>query len=330
LIEFVSFALSSLLVGVWSVGRQDIVVVESPPLFSAIAAIPLNWITRGRLLAYVADIWPDILIRTGRVNRGIALRFMELMERALYRASDLVALTTPGARRQVQQAFPNLATTVLSNGVDIARFSPDFASPGARARLGVKESDFLVGYIGLHGVFQGLSVVLDAAERLRHRKEIRFVLIGNGVEKEALLKEAERRRLENLHFFPPVQAHEVPELLASCDASVVPLSAALPGTMPSKTYEALAAGVPVLAVEHCEAAELVRKHDLGRVFEPHDGGGLADAVMQLLDLNIDQITAMRARCRQTALHFDRDRQAEFMERVLVALNNGDRLPEMKW
>ena len=109
LIGFLSFAISSVLLGLWRLGRQDVVMFESPPLFSVLSAIPIRYLLRCKLVMYVADVWPDIIVRMGKAKDGLFLKAMFAMEAAGYRHSDVVALTTPGARarsRSVSRKSP--------------------------------------------------------------------------------------------------------------------------------------------------------------------------------------------------------------------------------
>ena len=152
-----------------------------------------------------------------------------------------------------------------------------------RRSLGAGPDDFLVGYIGLHGMAQGLQALVGAAERLAGHDRVKFIMIGDGVEKEQLVAMARDKGLKNMAFHDPIPKHEVPAVLASCDASVVPLVTKLPERCRRRFYEALAAGVPVVVVKHCEGQALVEKYDLGRTFEPLDDESLAEALLDLAE-----------------------------------------------
>ncbi len=328
-VAFLSFMLTSVLLGVWGIGKQDILLFESPPLFSVPSAIILKRLLRAKAVMYVADVWPDIILRMGRAQKGLGVKLMFWLEKLGYHHSDVVALTTPGARAQVQERFPTIRTTVLSNGADTTFFRPDLRSQMVRDRFGVGPDDFMVGYIGLHGLAQGIEAILDAAERLADRSRIKFVMIGDGVEKANLVALAEKKGLNNIRFEPPKPRTEIPPILASCDVSVVPLVTRLPGTMPSKVYEALAAGVPVAVVKHCEGEALVNQYNLGRTFEPLSGEELAAALADLAD-HPEEHERIRANCLAMALRFDRAVLAQRTLDVLTAIHENKDLPELPW
>lgn len=329
LLNYGSFAASSLLLGPWGLGRQDLVLVESPPLFLVPTGVALARLTRARLVMNVSDIWPDILVRMGHATDGIQLRAMMWLERFGYRHADAVALTNPGAAAQIRARFPGVITTVISNGVDTSFFRPDCRDPALRRDLGAEDEDFLVGYCGLHGLAQGLEAVVDAAAILRPEIGVKFVMVGEGPTKSALRQRAADLGLTNLRFVDGRPKAEMPALLASCDVSLVPLSCPLPGTMPSKVYEALAAGAPPIVARGCEGEPLVLRHNAGRAFAPLDGQDLA---ARILELRRDPAEHARVRDNaiQLAKRFDRDLIADRTEQVLLAVAAGTPPPPVTW
>ena len=120
----------------------------------------------------------------------------------------------------------------------------------------------------------------------------------------------------------------VASILASCDAAVAPLAAELPGTMPSKVYEALASGVPLVVTRGCEAEGLVNEHGVGRVFTPLDPVELASIIVELAD-DSGGIEEMSSRCRELSERFDLDRIASHAEAVLTAVSEGRPLPDYR-
>ena len=273
----------------------------------------------------VSDIWPDAAVRLGLPLGGWTLRLLQGLEEAGYNRSDAVTTTTPAAREQISRRFPQVDTTVISNGVDLDLFRPSLRSEDVRSSLGAGPGDFLVGYCGLHGLFQGLEVVVEAAARLSRHPEVKFVMVGDGPSKRSLVSLADSKGVTNLRFEDTVPRPMVASILASCDAAVVPLAAELPGTMPSKVYEALATGVPLVVTRGCEAEGLVNEYGVGRVFTPLDSVELASIIVELADSS-DGTEEMGKRCRELAERFDLNRTASHAEAVLTAVSEGRPLP----
>ena len=320
-ISYASFTLSSLLLGIWGLGKQDIVLFDSPPLPLVPAGLTIGCITGARVIMNVSDIWPEMALQLGYPMGRTTLWALRRLESLGYRKSDLVTTTSGAARERISRRFPEVRTVVISNGADLRVFDPAFRSQEVRESLGASAQDFLIGYFGLHGLFQGLDVVVEAAEKLRDRPTIRFVMVGDGPCKEALVESAERKGLQNLCFVDLVDHERIPSILASCDAGLVPLAAEFPSTIPSKVYETLASGVPVVITSGCEGARLVEEGNAGRTFRPGDSDELAKALIELED-NRDELAQVRRNCRDLAERFDYDRIAGETEAILQAVVDG--------
>jgi colanic acid biosynthesis glycosyl transferase WcaI len=329
LLCYFSFSISCVLLGIWGVGRQDIILVESPPLFLAPVGWLISRLTQSKAILMVSDIWPDIIVRMKHIKEGLSLRSLSALEKWAYIQYDVVALTNPGAVTQVNERFPKVKTTVISNGVDTKFFRPDLRSEEIRRKLGAGPGTFLVAYCGLHGLAQGLDAVVEAAGYLSGNDDIHFAMVGDGPEKNALIRKAKGENLHNLFFFDRHDKKDMPGILASCDALLVPLVVRLPGTMPSKIYEAMASGTPPIVSAGCEGDFLVTKYQAGSVFPPLDGKSLAQIVEKMAgDPQLCQ--AYRQKCLEIAVRFDRDAIAERTECILEAIYSNQELPKVPW
>ena len=283
LTSYFSFVLSSLVVGAATLSRSDFLFVESPPLFLGLAGVLLSRIKRARLIFNVSDLWPESAVRLEILRRGsLVHRLAEGLEQLLYRHAWVVSgqsktiLEDIGARSRATRVYH------LSNGVDTARFAPCPEDPALRSVLAPAGSCIAM-YAGLHGLAQGLEQILDAAERLGSESGIRFVLIGDGPERLHLQELATAAELRNLIFLGPLPSSEVPGYLASADVLLVPLKAFIPGAVPSKLYESMATGKPVILIAGGEAAEIVLESRAGIVVNPGDIDSLVTALRTLRD-----------------------------------------------
>jgi glycosyltransferase involved in cell wall biosynthesis len=172
---------------------------------------------------------------------------------------------------------------VVTNGVDTARFDPSRSSAEVRAALGVPPDVFLAGYIGTTGMAHGLATVLDAAERCRERPDLRFLVMGEGAERASLEQSARERGLENVIFRDFVPHDQVPAHLGALDASLVHLrpDPVFETVIPSKIFEAMAMGVPIVMAVPGESAAIVEETGAGICIPSGDGAAMADAVARL-------------------------------------------------
>ena len=283
LMTYFSFVLSSLAVGCFTLGRLDFLITESPPLFLGIAGYLLARRTRAHWIFNVSDLWPESAVHLGAVSQGWGLNAAIALERFCYRKAWLVTGQSDEILDNIHRRFSEVPTYHLSNGVDTQCFRPDHRDAEVRRLLldGAPEGSCVALYAGLHGVAQGLDQILDAAKGLAGLGELRFVLVGDGPEKERLVRSARERGLGNVRFLDALPREQMPALLASADVSLVPLKIPLPGAVPSKIYEAMGAGVPVVLIANGEAANLVRRSGAGMVLAPGDAEGVASAIREL-------------------------------------------------
>jgi colanic acid biosynthesis glycosyl transferase WcaI len=317
LVSYFSFVASSFVVGALTLPRLDFLLTESPPLFLGISGFLLARWKRARWIFNVSDLWPESAVRLGIVSKGPGLFVARRLEAFCYRRAWLVSGQSREILDDIRRRFPGVPVYHLSNGVDATTFRPERGSAEARRRL-VGDSDggeFVAVYAGLHGVAQGLDQVLEALGRLNGAGPL-AVFIGDGPEREGLLRRAAKLGLRRVRFLEAVPREDVPALLASADVAMVPLKIRLLGAVPSKIYEAMASGVPVLLIADGEAADIVRQAGAGVVVEPGDVAGLAEAFVRLAGDPDGRREMGRAGRTSARLRFDRSAITEGFLRQL--------------
>ena len=278
--SYASFLASSALLGTLFLDPPDYLLVESPPLVLGLAGVWLSVMKQCRMIFNVSDLWPESAVRIGVLRRGgFAHTLGSRLERWCYRRATLVTGQSRAIVSDIQSRFPWCRTYHLSNGVDGQTFHPERRTAAARDMLAPADS-CVAFYAGLHGLAQGLDRVLAAAALLADTP-MRFVLMGDGPTKADLLRQASAEGLANVTFLAPRPVQEVPPLLAAADIVIVPLVTHIPGATPSKLYEAMASGRPVVLLAKGEPAAIVREAEAGLVVEPGDTAGLAAALRTL-------------------------------------------------
>lgn len=282
LTNYFSFVFSSALLGTFLLPRADYLLTESPPLFLGLSGIWLSFIKRARLIFNVSDLWPESAVHLGLVRKGSRIhKLSSWLERLCYRRAWLVTGQSTSILKDIQDRFPNQRIFLLSNGVDVNKFGPEYATEAARQQLN-QDDKCTVLYAGLHGLAQGLQQILDVAE-LMVNDNIHFALVGDGPEKPMLIEAAHNKSLNNVTFLDPVPASEVPALLASADVLIITLKSYIPGAVPSKLYEAMATQKPIIMVASGEPSEIVERYTVGLTVSPSDIYALKEALTTLLN-----------------------------------------------
>jgi glycosyltransferase involved in cell wall biosynthesis len=286
LINYFSFVKSSFLVGVFKLGRQDVVFCESPPLFLGISAWLLSKVKRARLIFNVSDLWPESAEKLGLVKNRFLLGLSTNLEEFLYRHSLMVTGQTQGIVANISARFPSKTVYWLKNGVDIQDLAATPGNDDWRVREGFSSGDFLLLYAGILGHAQGLEVILEAARLLTDKPEVKFLLVGSGPVRDKLVTMKQEFQLDNVRFYDNRPKNEVIPFLRAADAAIVPLRKLdlFKGAIPSKIFENLALRKPILLGVEGEAKELIiDEGKAGWAFEPGNAGELATLIRFLLD-----------------------------------------------
>ncbi len=317
LANYFSFVLSSAAIGTFLLHRSDYLLVESPPLFLGLTAWYLSRLTRAAMIFNVSDLYPQTAIELGYLRPGLAARLMFALERWCYRSSALVTGQTRGIIDDINRRYPSQRLFLLTNGVDVSDFKSFDAAGRAPGRM------FVVGYAGVLGHAQGLSSVLDAARILQSAGvPVRLEFFGDGPLREELEQKTRALGLTNADFFGHRSRTEIVERMKSWDGAIVPLvnSPVMAGALPSKMFEVMAAGLPiVLAAPRGEASALVESAQAGIWVEAGEAPSIAEA-MRALCMDRHAASAMGGRGRQFVLeHFDRSTIAKNFMSALEGL-----------
>jgi glycosyltransferase involved in cell wall biosynthesis len=262
--------------------RPDLLFVESPPLFIGYAARSLARKWHCPFVFNVSDLWPESAIRMGVVKPGVATWMAERLELKLYRQSAAVTGQSSEIIGSVAQRSPRTVTKVITNGVDPSRFGKQFADSAARDLLGHEPGPIFI-FAGLLGHAQGLDQILDIAKAMPADQPGRFVLVGEGPERQHLEERISREKIPRVRLVPAQPRERVPALLAAADVALVSLGMTIPGAVPSKIYEAMAANLPILLIADGEPARRIQDACCGISVSPGDAAGAQQAVLKLAD-----------------------------------------------
>lgn len=280
---FFAAILASRLVG----GRIDVVLSTSPPLFAAAAGWAIARLRRAAHVLDVRDLWPDIAVAMGELRQPLWIRLSKRLEGALYRSADAVTAVTESFCATISaHRGPLAAVHLVRNGSEIRCFRHRGDIAAARSRVGLEgcEKRFVLAYVGNLGLAQGLGHVVEAAQLLAQADDrVQIVLVGSGPVEARLRQHAARSGLANLLFVPRVDQERAADWMAAADALLVSLANVemLRQFVPSKLYDALAVGRPVLLAAYGEARSILEASGGGIAYPPEDALALATAVRRL-------------------------------------------------
>lgn len=288
--SYISFMLSAIFIGAWRVGRPDVVVATSPQLFTAVAGRWLALLKRRPFVFEVRDLWPESIVTVGAMREGLAIRMLKRLAAKLYRAADRIVTVGEGYKRGILAGYrvDPAKIQVVTNGVDLERYRFDAAlREQLRQRRGWGDHAVVL-YLGTHGMAHGLEFVLDAADQLQQSpaaRTARFVFVGDGAEKEKLIRLSAERNQANVEFLPPVDKQAVVEMYAAADICLAPLRKVdlFKDVLPSKIFEIMGMQRPIVISVDGEARKEVERAQAGIFVEPENAEQLVAALRALID-----------------------------------------------
>jgi glycosyltransferase involved in cell wall biosynthesis len=265
------------------VRRVDIVIASSPSPFVGLAGYVLSRLKGIPFVLEVRDLWPEDLLQEGLMKPGLSTSLMEKLMQFLYIKSARILAVTGGIRDGIiRRGISDKKVVLVSNSVNTAVFRKKTDISEIRKEIGI-DNEFVVLYAGNHGISNALETIIEAARQLESEKNVLFVLVGDGEEKNNLIQIARQYGLANIKFVPPQRKSRMPDIFATANASVVPLKnvPVYEGALPNKLLDSMASGTPVILATGAEARRIVEDSKGGLCVEPENASQLAEAVRTL-------------------------------------------------
>lgn len=286
LLNYFSFVWSSMR-SYKRLSKADYLLCESPPLFLGISALFLARKLKAKLIFNVSDLWPESAEELNIVSNKFLLGLAYKLEAFLYKKSHLVTGQTQGIVADINRRFPQVSTMWLPNGIDKDVYSFTDTEKDWIAENGI-EGKRLYMYAGIIGHAQGLDVIIKAKQWLMNNEPelasgLEFVMIGDGPEKERMVA-LDQELKTNIVFIPNTPKQKVMRMIKNASGYIVPLKKLnlFLGAIPSKIFDPLALGVPILLGVDGEARNIfIKQGRSGLFYEPENYEALAKSIAQL-------------------------------------------------
>lgn len=290
-------------------GKFDIILVTSPPLFVGMTAYVLSKLKRVPFVFEVRDLWPESAIDTGVLKNKTIIKLAYWFEKFLYKRAKFINVLTPAFRdKLIEKGIPAEKIRFIPNAADftLSEKLNDFDAKSFKKELGL-ENNFVVTYVGAHGVANHLIQLVDAAELLRDTNIV-FQLIGSGMQKSMLQEEVVKRKLEDhVIFRDPVAKEEVFKyiLASNMGASVLKKVDTFKTIYSNKTFDYMSCRTPILLAIDGVSRDLVEKANCGVYVEPENPKDIAEKLKEVYT-NTTLLTKMGENGYNYArTHFDR-------------------------
>jgi len=320
IVSFVSFMLTSIIVA-WRAGKVDLVMGTSPPIFQALSAWVVAFLRRRPFLLEVRDLWPAFAIDMGVLRNPLLVQWSRWLESFLYARATHIIVNSPAYRDYlIRKGVSAAKVTLIPNGVDPAMFDPQADGSALRRQWGLDDK-FIVTYGGALGMANDIPAILRAAEHLGNRRDIHFLLVGDGKERANVKALAAELDLANVTFLGARPKSEMPGILAASDACVATLLdiPMFRTTYPNKVFDYMAAGRPTILAIDGVIRQVVEAAGGGIYVPPGDDRALAEAARYLADHPEDAKRMGQQARSYVTQHFNRMDQAQAFVRLAEAL-----------
>jgi len=319
--NYLSFTFSSVLQGAKHIDNQDVIITESPPLFLGFSGFVLAKLKKAKFIFNISDLWPESAIKLGVLHNMLFIKMSVWLEEFCYKHAAAVTCQTQGIVDDiVGRGFDKNKIHLLTNGVDTLLFKKENRDENFRREIGI-ENKFALCYAGIHGIAQGLEVIINAAEIVKNEENIQFIFVGDGPEKQDLINMVKEKDLTNVTFLPLQPKTNMPKIVASMDAAIIPLKKLelFKGALPSKMFETLASEIPIILPVQGEAAKLINSANAGIVVEPENSKEIAEAVLKLYnDIELRKSLGENGRA-YVMEHYARENITRKLEKILTSL-----------
>ncbi|MGZ4107504.1 MAG: glycosyltransferase family 4 protein, partial [Tumebacillaceae bacterium] len=265
-VNMVGYTLRAFWVGLRRAERPDVIIGSLMHPLAALIGFLLAWIKGSTFYFEERDLWPQSLIDLGKVSeRHPVVWLLRRLEHFLYRkAKRIIVLFDKAVDYVESQGFSREKVLYLPNGVDLSRFAGEDAPLSGELEEFFRQRSgaFISAYVGSHGISDRLDAVMETASLLKAQGErFHFLLIGDGPEKERLMRLKEEMGLDNVTFMSPVPKEMIPAILTRCQAGLM----CLPdvelykwGISFNKMYDYMAASLPIVLLSRYGESQLER------------------------------------------------------------------------
>ncbi len=319
-----SFMLTAMFQGARFIKGSDAIVVSSPSFFSVIAAYCLSRRYSVPYVFEVRDLWPAIFVDLGILKNRLLIALLERIEVFLYRkAAAIVTVTKSFAKNIASRNVDNRKIFTITNGADTFFLRPRAKDFALATKLGLG-SKCVVLYMGAHGISHALGKIIEVAARLRQRTELHFLFVGEGAEKETIVKMARELQLTNVTFLPGQPKEKVAPIYSVADICLVPLRdiPLFETFIPSKMFEIMAMERPIIASVRGEAHDILKESCAAILCPPENVEAISSAVLELAG---DQERRMKLAAAGRAFverNYDRNRLAQDYRAILAKVVEG--------
>lgn len=294
----------------------DLVYATSTPLTIGIPAIIIKKIKKCKMIFEVRDVWPDIPIQLGIIKNKLLIWCLKKFEQSCYRnANHIVALSDGMKKNIIKKGVSETKVTTITNIANIELYSKSFCTDNIKESIELVDK-FICVHPGSMGKVNGLEFILNVAENI-HDKDIVFLLIGEGSEKEKLKRIKEEKKLDNVIIKDAISKERIVEVIKSSDLGIMCVTnkEILKDNSANKFFDFLAAGLPIFINYGGWQSEVLKNGGCGYSFKFEDHKSMARQIVALKN-DTNYLKQMRCNSKKVAINYSLSKNLNKLTKVI--------------
>ncbi len=282
ILDFISYSIMAFFIGIFQ--KFDIVIGTSPQFFTVVSARFLSFFKMKPWVMEVRDIWPESIVAVGLLNKNsFSYKFIRKIEIWLYKSANRIIVVTDSFRNYLISLNINPEKIeVVKNGINLEEINNFKNSVNKEIDLNIPKNKLIICYAGTLGMAHGLDFIINSLTKLKN-KNFHFLFIGDGAEKNNLIELSKKLELDNITFLKRQKKSDLYKIINNIDVSLVNLKKnnTFLNVIPSKIFENIAFGKPILLGLEGESKQLINSYRVGITFEPESQKSFINALKKI-------------------------------------------------
>ncbi len=281
-LNYVIFMILSFAYTIFSNIKFDIVIATSPQFFCGLAGKYIGLLKRKPFVLELRDLWPESIVAVGAMKNKLLIKFLEYVELRLYKSATIIISVTDSFKEKlIQRGIDKLKIHVIYNGVSINLFNQKSDITNTELKEFLRDG-YKVGYIGTIGMAHSIITLVEAAQ-ITNDKDLKFVIVGSGAERDKLSAEILKRGLRNIRIFNIQPKEDIPAIINALDIFCIHLKKQnlFKTVIPSKIFEGMIMKKPIVIGVDGEARKILESAKAGLYFEPENPKDLLENITNI-------------------------------------------------
>ena len=306
--------------------KPDIIYASSPDLFTVLFALVFGKTRKIPVVVEVRDLWPESIVAYNNISgRNVIIKILYMLEKWIYIKADGIIFTMAGGKEYIEKRRWSKKVNLnkvfhVNNGVDVEEFDFQAEHYSIRDEELDNDSYFKVVYTGSIRHANGVDKIVEVAALLQRQGEdgIRFLIYGDGNEKQKLENICKERRLKNIFFKGKVEKKFIPYILSHSNLNYmhgINTEIMRYGCSPNKLFDYIASEKPILS-DLSPKYDLIKEYGLGKTLRNPMAEQVADAIIKFSQMTEDDYNRIKDNCRKVKAIYDYKSLSKEVERIM--------------